>query len=582
MALLVIINKSMSNLNIMKPNLKKEDLIKYVRSKYPLDKARIISDILKDVIVIKNDKIYCLNEHTYYSVVEYSIGTLQTIIMTLLTESSKCIESVELKHLERDLKEENINYYSNFKNSSIMEILPQVKDMLTDNKIEFDSYINQIHFINGYVDLLTGELKTREKNKHRISKVINRDYIKSDESDKNTILKYISQILPTDCDRKTILMTIGSALSGQSTKSQDLLILVGEGSAGKSFILTLLESVIPCYFKELKDDTFSKNNSKIDKIINSYCSNPQYRITWINEPKDTRSDESFFKNFCDGRLQTTKLYEEGSHDVCHFSKPILTMNNMLNIKADSGTTRRMKGYEHKSKFVDKVEDVDEANHIYLKDESLLEKIKQNDKLLNAFFDILSEHCKNWLRGEKIQYSTSFIDTKNSIVCANDHIQDFIDGHLLITGSSQDRIGKVEMKEAYDTAYKHKMMSLQQIISELKSHGVKYNCDWRVNNVKGCFYNIKFRKHQDDSDDDYDNGVDKSDKSINGNMIMHAELLQLKKENEYLKLYQVFSKAKEMKSTFMRINDMNKTANALFEVIDNPPHDMTDLFFNKFY
>ena len=79
-----IIN-SMSNLNIMKPELKKEDLIKYVRSKYPLDKARIISDILRDVVVIKNDKIYSLNEYTYYNVTEYSIGTLQTIIMTLLT-----------------------------------------------------------------------------------------------------------------------------------------------------------------------------------------------------------------------------------------------------------------------------------------------------------------------------------------------------------------------------------------------------------------------------------------------------------------------------------------------------------------
>ena len=103
------------------------------------------------------------------------------------------------------------------------------------------------------------------------------------------------------------------------------------------------------------------------------------------------------------------------------------------------------------------------------------------------------------------------------------------------------------------------------------------------------------KDDDDSDsEDYDNGVDKSDKSINGNMIMHAELLQLKKENEFLKLYQVFSKAKEMKSTFMRINEMNAKAFQIFEQADakpNPmktlrmeskPDDISDIFFNKFY
>ena len=153
-----------------------------------------------------------------------------------------------------------------------------------------------------------------------------------------------------------------------------------------------------------------------------------------------------------------------------------------------------------------------------------------------------------------------------------------------------------MKEAYDNAYKHKMMSLQQIISELKSHGVKYNCDWRVNNVKGCFYNVKFRKHDDDDDESYDHGVNKEKQSIN--YILQSDYEKLKKD--YEKLKEQLSKqnevvvkekpkvdyfdeiVKETKLMFGRIHNMNKTANAIFDVMDNPPHDVTDVFFNKLF
>ncbi len=65
---------------------------------------------------------------------------------------------------------------------------------------------------------------------------------------------------------------------------------------------------IQCYLKELQDDTFCQNNSKLDKILNSFEQSPQIRIAWLNEMKDSKINDTAFKNFCDGRLQTTMLY----------------------------------------------------------------------------------------------------------------------------------------------------------------------------------------------------------------------------------------------------------------------------------
>jgi oxygen-independent coproporphyrinogen-3 oxidase len=60
-----------------------------------------------------------------------------------------------------------------------------------------------------------------------------------------------------------------------------------------------------------------------------FGNNPQIRITWINEIKDVKIDETLFKKFCEGKLQTTKLYEEESHDIIHNSKAFITANTMI-------------------------------------------------------------------------------------------------------------------------------------------------------------------------------------------------------------------------------------------------------------
>jgi hypothetical protein len=500
-----------------------------ITSMFPDDKADVFAKLLQHIIIIKGDLMYSLKDSNIYVCEVFDSDKFLSIITEVLRKSFNSLSDNEKTTLQNHRKVKCI-----FENSSVKKYLPQLKVRLTMNSISFDTYFNEIHFLNGYMSLKTMEFKQREFGKHFITKTIQRQYKEPSANDKKIIEDCLKKIVPDKEDLKTILMTFGSALSGYSTTDQDLLILLGEGSAGKSFLLELTSLVVECYFKELKDDTFSLANSKIDKIMNSFANDPQIRYSWINEPKDTKWDDSVMKTFCDGKLQTTKLYNEGSHTIQHFSKPILTMNVMPNVKSDSGIARRLKGYEHKSKFVDDAKDVDESKHIYLKDKLLLTKYKAQPQILNAFFQILATHCKLWLDGESITYSKNFHDTKNNVISSNDHIQDFVDFRLKITNTENDRIGKDDMLNLYREKFPNKFLTMQQLISLLKSKNIKYNSDFRVNNVKGAFYCVKVIDDLDREIEQVENEETEKEQIVNENKKLKEKLAMMEKQMEELK------------------------------------------------
>jgi hypothetical protein len=227
--------------------------------------------------------------------------------------------------------------------------------------------------------------------------------------------------------------------------------------------------------------------------LNSFANNPQIRITWINEIKDVKIDETLFKKFCEGKLQTTKLFEDESHDIIHYSKAFITANTMIGIKVDTGVARRFKGYTHTSKFVDDEEEkVDESNHKYLIDKYLLENIVKSNNLLNAWVDILAEYSYKWIGGTKPKFNKNFTDTKDSVLNSNDILQDFIDGHLIISPKSDDRISKSDMEVQFKKIYPDKHLSMVQLITSLKDKGLNYNPSMRVHGVRGCFTHIKLK------------------------------------------------------------------------------------------
>ena len=536
--------------------LTQDDFEVIITSDFPHKKAIIISKALKDIFIIfpcgSTTESFILQDNLSYKQTNNTEAYLVPMITHLFEESFQ-----QLTELERNqIKNRYVKKYQNiFEGRSVMHYYKEIVLKLTRDDIQFDKTICEIHFNNGFMDLTDLTFKQRERGKQYITQYINRNYIPSTSEQRAQILKPFKMIYPKSADFECIISYFGSALSGKSTKDQDILFLLGLGSSGKSFILNLTSEAIGCYFKELNDDTFSLGNKNADKILNTFSKTPQIRISWVNELKDEKIDASLFKKFCDGQLTTTQLYKDGSFTVPHYSKAIITANTMPNIKIDTGISRRFKGFTHQANFTSNSKDIDESKHIYKVDVDLLEKlIKAN--LLDAWFDILANACNEWLKGKKTQYTENFEETRDTVLMSNDWIQDFIDSNLKITNNENDRIGKTTMYDALKSQNPNKHISLIQLISSLKDKKIRYNAKYRCDKMQGCFVGVLFQDGLDEDIiqcDPLDKGTEPDYKSKYETAIKEIE--DLKKQLQQLQ--QPPKASKQPKNVV--INETNETS-----------------------
>jgi len=468
------------------------DIETLITSVLPNEKAQILAQKLKDKFIINFDRLYQFDkENVLYTRTDKDVEKYIYHITTLLMEHSfKALHSYERENLK--LKYKNA-VDKVFANSFIKSFFPQLTIYLTNDNINFhDPQINEIHFVNGYFDFLENKFKKRIPNKHFISITVCRDYKEPSQKSITTVKHILKKIYPKDDDLHYLLMTLGVAITGQSTINQTILFLLGLGSTGKSTIMKLLKACYGDYIYELPSDFFVKGNTKLDKIINTYKQLPFIRVSWLNEPIDTKMNDSLMKMFCEGLLQATALYKDGCENFNHYSKLIITANTMPNFKLDTGTARRVDSYTHKSLFTNDPTLVNEEKHTYLTDPNLITEFIEDEDKLNALFKILADYAYGWITKKQIyQQTKNFKDTKNEVISSNDKIGDFIDRSLILTNDTTHRIGKEQMYEKYKHYYPKDLISQIQLINALKDKQIAYSCDMRCEKVKGCFYGVKF-------------------------------------------------------------------------------------------
>ena len=502
-----------------------EEIKTLMYSSFPNMKADVIASKLKHrVIVGKKKKLYTYQQNKTYTI------TYDDITDELLTATTKLIE-LSCGALKRNEMEELTAYHLQIFNSikgnaSVKAFLPQLKKALKSDVV-FNITPSEIHFQNGYMDLSDLQFKQRDFGEHFITNFIQRDYKPSSKAQRNEVMGHINKIFPVKADFDCVSLMLGSALTGKSCEDQDLLILIGEGSSGKSFIMELTGLAIGNYLQMLKGDTFSMSNTKTDKILNTFITHPEIRITWINEMSEHKMDDGIVKSFVDGEIITTILFEDGVMTMKHTSKPFFTMNTMPNFKPDSGMVRRIKGCTSRSKFTSDINQVDLKNNVYLLDKSLLSKITQQG-LLDAWFDILCMRGNAWLNGETAKYSENFEETKQSVVAVNDIIQDFIDVTLVITQDGEDRIGKKVMYRKFRELNPKSFMTDSQIMTSLIAKKIQYSPKCRADQMQGCYMFVKLSDqcetlhpastvygfHQDDYKQKYDELLIKYNELLN--------------------------------------------------------------------
>ena len=407
----------------------------------------------------------------------------------------------------------------------------------------------QIHFLNGYIDIRTKEFKKREIGKSaNVTYVIGRDYKESKQKHRDEIFKILDKIYDKKCDMDAVFMCAGSAITGDSKKDQTSLFAIGVASSGKSFFMEMISAAFCQYIFELKNDTFENGNPKMDKIFNTFLIHRYIRIAWVNEFSDRRIDGSSFKDFIDGKIKTTSLFEDGQNRFVHQAKILATMNDIPNYVDCKGMHRRINAISHTSQFIDESEGPEDiTKRIFHKKKSLTDDINENPEMLNAIVDIVIEYAYKWFHGETLKITDNMKNTMDTFKTSNDKMSDFLDTFVVRTDNDNDKIGKEHMLKKYKEMYPQKLLTINQMITNLRDKGINYNANMRVNDVRGAFTKVKFRSLNDDSDeDDYEHGVDKKDLSVKMSLFEQYEFHKKMANELQIKMLEEWDKINENK------------------------------------
>ncbi|CAN0242324.1 unnamed protein product, partial [Ectocarpus fasciculatus] len=389
------------------------------------------------------------------------------------------------------------NYAKDYVNDIISYLVRDNIDFYAPNKYE-------THYRNGVFNLKEFEFKKRDRKIHFISVYIERDFEIPKLKYINAIEKLVSQIIPNKDDKNCILKEFGASITGDVVDDQTNLFLLGKGSTGKSTLMKLLKASLDIYVLELKNNTFTQGNTKIDKILNEFKEKTYLRIAWINEMEDKKLDQSLFKSFCEGLLQSTSLYKDGLNNFKHFCKLIFTANTFPRIIIDGGTVRRIEAYEHQSLFVDALKSVNEEKNIYLKNTALITELEGNDNYKNAFFYIIAKYSHEWLKNKKCYPKTAnFDDTKNKVVNINDTIGEFVDEYLIITNNDNDRVSKLGMYELFKHANPKSFIDMTQLMGILNNKDINFSYKKRLEGKQGCYVGVKIKDESDSINEDTD-------------------------------------------------------------------------------
>ena len=466
-------------------------------------KAELVGKKLKKYCFInENGDFYAKQSNNIYKR-DVTGFLFTTAVIQYTTKSYNSFSRAQTDDINDRFKKPEIRAVQH--NNFVKVIEPQLRILLTLNrKIELDNYKWRLHFNNGYLDLKTGELKQRIDDKTYPTYCIEKDYEPSTEEDEKRVYTLFKQIFYKPGELEYNFSKIANALIGDPTEDQDMLFIIGKGSNGKSVSMELLAYALGDYVLLFSSSALEKGNSKRDKIFNELGKQTHVRVIWINECTENELDASDFKNLCDGKLVVTRLYIDGQTILSIKGKLVSTSNYFPKVKMDEAIKRRINADEAGSKFVDEDDKVDETKHIFKKDRELLGRLKNDDKFLMAYVNILLKFCMRHSKKQDPKKPQCIIDTTNEIISANDKIQDFVDSKLEITTDSKDRIGKQDMLDKYLITFPGAKMDIQKLIQLLKNKDVIYEPKFRHNDIQGCFAYVKFKKQminmfEDDKD-----------------------------------------------------------------------------------
>jgi len=349
----------------------------------------------------------------------------------------------------------------------------------SESSIERDTQFNleidtnhYVQFRNGAYNLKTGKLEPRTREMY-ISLCLGYNY-RSKKSFQRSwkILRVLKKILPDSVLRNAQLNWRGLCLTGE-TREQVFMLNLGTGASnGKSTLAKLYAEAFPIYHKAIGNDCFDKNNeSGYNKCMSGLAGKP-IRLITMEEWGEKSQDVNKIKSTVEGSSITCKpLYERELTMRVQFKLEASSNHNTTVDSMDNGFNRRALLMEYDSKFVDSKEDVDEDNHIYLKDKGVDTLLDSNNMKL-AFFHILAPYAKDYY-DNGLDLPKEVRSGFATMVNEDDELKDFFDK---FESNKYSEIGKNEMLH-YFNQYPQETITTKiwkNLKQEFKKRGFNYD------------------------------------------------------------------------------------------------------------
>ena len=468
-----------------------------------VEQAKTLTQYLKTKYVINNEKLYTLTEQHIYEVsykkLENAVASIIMYYINDFINNIRCEIDEELWD-EMYAKKARKLTTQNYVNQSIKPLIYE----LTNDKIKMDKYsTDEIHFLNGYMDMRDLVFKQRVINTHYVTAVIPRDYCASTEEERKRVYNIIKKILPNKDDMNVTLMIMARSFAGLSYRYQKNTFLTGSGASGKSTIMLWNKIAFKIYFKEFKESVFNANCKSSDKSLNTLYFQPWIRMVYGNE-QDGYIKESLFKLWFDA-LEAEQLYKDNSHTIEHYAGLFFCMNALPMFKVlNDGIIRRIEILQFLSKFIDETTKLKENPdlQIYKKDRELESQIVE---LANAYCDIIFEKANFLINNPKYSfedsYTPNFTKTLKMVTTLENKIGDFIEEQLIVDSTKELgwKIYKEDMMEEYQRfagQYNNNKITLHKLSSVLSDYKIYYNFNLRAKGGRGCYENVKFRQLTD--------------------------------------------------------------------------------------
>ena len=329
----------------------------------------------------------------------------------------------------------------------VENVMKAMRDLFYDRNFmaRLDANPNLIAFTNGVWELKEKRFRAASHDDWQ-SLSVGYAWSDADSGVRDEIVRYFEQLHPCAEQRTYMLKTLARQLYGDT--GGELFHVhagfMGSAGNGKSKFFEVLELALGDYAHKFPVEVLvAKQRGDAHRPTPEFKLWRARRILYCAEPNaDERLNSGVMKELTGGEvIHYRMLY---SNDLHHF-RPVYKMHIMCNDVpqldgADEGVRRRIRKVDYVSRFVD-ADDVNEAEHKYLRDMGFVDRFKETVDYRLEFLKYLLEHYDHQFR-----YEMPMVVRENSVAYLeeNDGILKFVREYIEV-----DRHRWFTLKDAKD-------------------------------------------------------------------------------------------------------------------------------------